>query len=80
MLSFLTLGHHFETYLRSGVIRLSTKQCYEPLTATRFYEDPDPAILDFIHKEYWTAVTDAQIHRKSSVPKSFHLFKKELYL
>jgi hypothetical protein len=42
------------------------------------YPDPDPDIADFVHKEYWSAVIDAQIYRTSSVPMSLSAFTREL--
>jgi hypothetical protein len=44
------------------------------------YPDPDPNIADFIHKEYWSAVINAQIYHTSSVPMSLPTFMHELTL
>ena len=59
MLLFITLGAQFESYIHLGTIHLTkTHRVIKP-PKTAVYCDPDPAIFDFIHKKYWSAVVDS---------------------
>jgi hypothetical protein len=64
--------------LRAGAITISATRRYTKSPKVSVYPDPDPDVADFIHKEYWSAVIDAQIYRTSSVPQSLSAFTREL--